>query len=958
MIITSTALASEPTLGPVIGSANPSCDRPGRLARYRSSMLFGRDDERRLVERMIAEARAGHSGVLVLRGEVGVGKSALLEYAGASAEGMRVLRSHGVQGDAELPFAALHQLLRPLSGRLEGLPDPQAGALRGAFGLAPTGSVDRLLVALGVLTVLSEAADERPVLCLVDDAQWLDQPTADTLRFVAHRLVAERILLLFAVREGAADPFPGLPELRLRGLGEQAATALLAERYPELSVEIRERIVAETGGNPLALSDLPGALTEEQRAGQAPLLGPLPLPDHLQRTYLEQVRGLPETTGTALLAAAAEDHGELSLVLRAAAELGVGADAFDAAEAVGLVGIDDAPGGGRVVFRHPLMRAAVYRSAPFTRRLAVHRALARALDPETDADRRAWHLAAATTGPDESVAAELERSSQRARHRGGPAAAATALERAAWLSVSTTDRALRLIAAAEAANAAGHPGRAETLAGQAEKIETDSAMQARIRLLRATIAFESGSPATTHGLLLGGAAPISADHPELAASMLVDAIKNGWFSNDLARAGEAAAALEAIRLPEDSRLRPLVRTVLGLVVIFGRDGSDRDHAVTQMRQGVDARTLLSTDSHPLGTILTSLAATVLGDDADAIEVAESAVAVCRTSGQIGWLPLALQILASVEIMTGQHRFARANASEGLALAGTLGQDNRVCHFRCVLAWLDAVAGNEESCRELAARGLRHAETQRIAPSAALAYWALGLLDLGLGRPEQALEHLLPRSPETGGHPLVRIMQTPDLVEAATRVGAGDEVRPYLVRFEAWAVDVDRPWPKAAVARCRALLAADENAEEQFLAALRLHDDVDGSGHPRPYDRARTELLYGEWLRRVRRRADARMPLHSAAEVFEQLGAVPWARRANAELRATGRSLRTATPSTVATLTPQELQVVRLASTGASNREIAAQLFLSPRTVGYHLYKAFPKLGISSRAELAHLSLDG
>ena len=962
-------------------------------------MLYGRDEELQQVRQLISSARTGRSGALVLRGDAGVGKTALLDTAATFADGMHVLRAYGMESESELPFAALHQLLRPLLPRVDDLPGPQAAALRAAFGLVPEQDGDRLRVALGALTLLSEVSDERPVLCLVDDAQWIDGPTADTLRFVTRRLAANHVAILLTARSDAPSA-PELPERRVRGLDATSAAALLAERYPDLVPAVRDQVLGETGGNPLALADLPGALTPGQRAGVEPLLGPLPLPEHLLGAYRQQLRGLRGPTRDLLLVAAAEDQGDLSVVLRASARLGLPDDALVDAEELGLVGVEDTVAGRRIRFRHPLVRAAAYQDSSSGRRREVHRALAEVQESGDDPGPRAWHLAASTTGPDEEVAAELDRGGEVALRRGAPATAATTFERSAWMAAPGASRALRLTRAAEAAYAAGHPTRTATLADQAHQAGADPVTQARIQLLRASVAFDRGSPADAHDLLVTGYRTIVVDHPELAASMLIDAVKNGWFMNDPDRTRAASAALAGVDLPCSSALWPRVRTVLGLgglvdgAAVGAADPRPTDggalHALAEAQEPADGSD--GSGGHGgrdeptdiLGTILTATSAMVLGDDERAFGAASAGVAGCRSGGRVGWLPLALQMLASAEMLCGRHRFARANATEGLELARALDQDNRVCHFRAVLAWLDAVGGCEESCRAHAGASLRHAESQRIMPTAALASWALGLLDLGLGRVDQAWEHLLPPF-ASGGHPLLTLMRVPDLAEAAARAGRPDAAAPHLVRFAAWVDEVDRPWARAALLRCEALLSdRREQAEEQYLAALRLYDQIGRTGFPRRFDRARTELLYGEWLRRVRRRADARAPLAAAAEAFDRLGATPWAQRARSELRATGRSLRApgsppasapasspastaaaetdadappSAASAVASLTPQELQVVRMAAEGASNRDIGAQLFLSPRTVAYHLYKAFPKLGVGSRGELAHVVLE-
>ncbi|MFG1978334.1 ATP-binding protein [Nonomuraea fuscirosea] len=944
-------------------------------------MLYGREGELRRIRSFLDAIRAGRSEVLLLTGGPGAGKTALLDQAVSQAEGdatgLRLLRANGVESEADLPFAALHQLLRPLLPGMSALPAPQAAALSRAFGLGADAAADAggdLAASLGVLTLLSEAAGEGPVLCVVDDAHWLDAPSVGALGFVARRPAAEAIGLLLAARDGHAARFSGLPELPVPGLDRRAATALLAERHPRLAAHVRERIATETGGIPLALHDLPGALSDSQCAGRTPPLGPLPLPERLRRLYAGRVRALPAGTGLLLLAAAAEDRGDLDAVLRAAGDLGARAADLDAAEQAGVITIEEAPDGRCVRFRHPLVRSAVYHDAPFSRRLAVHQALAAALDPE----RAAWHRAAAATGPDTAVARDLERGAGEALRRGAPGSASIALERAAWLTASAPDRADLLVSAAEAAGRAGDLDRADALADRAARAGADVAGQARLGLLRAEAAFDRGSPAEVHRLLLDRSAPITDTHPELAVTMLLDAVKNGWFLNDPARTLAAAKALAAVPLPHASELTPLVHTVLDLIQVIddadvaagdtagSRAGSALPRGPTAQLGGTTSGTKsagpqrdTSLGDTPLGAILAAAAA-MTGDDMAVSDVASEAVRACRAAGRIGWLPLALQLLASAELLSGRFPLARATATEGLELAAELGQGNRICHFQGVLAWLDAIAGEEESCRDLATRCLRHAEAQRIPPSAAIASWALGLLDLPLGHAEQALAHLLPHTEATGGHPLIALMRTPDLVEAAVRARRPELSEPHLARYAEWSARAGRDWALAALHRCQALLAErDDDAERHFRTALELHARAEFTDRPRVFDQARTRLVYGEWLRRTRRRAEARKPLRAAYDAFDRIGATVWARRAEAELRATGHSANPASPATaeLATLTAQELQVVRMATTGASNREIATQLFLSPRTVAYHLYKAFPKLGVSSRVELTALLRD-
>jgi len=469
------------------------------------------------------------------------------------------------------------------------------------------------------------------------------------------------------------------------------------------------------------------------------------------------------------------------------------------------------------------------------------------------------------------------------------------------------------------------------------------------------MAFDRGSPVTTHRLLMTEIDEVAAADPDLAAALLVDAAKNAWFANDHGWSREVLGALQELVLPPDSSQRPAVRVVLEL--------SDRLEVLTggePLGLSVSADdNRADHDRSPVELVLRAAADLSLADDDAALAAAETAVRVCRTGDRLGLLVLSLQILATVEMLTGRYRSARANATEGLELSTLLGQQNRCCHFEAVLAWLDAVSGSEESCRRLAMSALGHAEVHRVTPVVAIAHWALVLLDLGAGRPGPALEQRTFRDTAAMEHPVIAVLQTPDLIEAAARTGRLELVRDRGLALTAWAADSGRPSARALDLRCRALLAEQEadTADALYRQALQLHDEATRSGQPRPFDRARTQLLYGEWMRRQRRRTEAKVPLRAAVDTFDQLGAQPWSERAASELRAAGGTGRPARTAPLVSLTPQELQVIRLARDGASNREIGAQLFLSPRTVAYHLQKIFRKLSIRSRVELAQVPLD-
>jgi DNA-binding NarL/FixJ family response regulator len=916
--------------------------------------LYGRAAEERAITGVLARARAGRSGVLVVRGEAGIGKTALLEHAAREAAAdMRVMRCSGAETEAELPFAGLHLFLRPVLGRLGDLPAQQADALRGAFalpGAARKGADDRFMVGLGVLTLLSELAEGGPLLCLIDDAQWLDRASADALLFAARRLDADGIAMLFAARDdGGAFAVPGLAELRLGGLTDEAATELLTAHAGELEPRVRDRIMQEAAGNPLALIELPAVLTPEQRgSGLTPLafhIGTVSPAGRVHDAYRDRLRSLPEPAQAMLLLAAADDTADLVTVTRAAGVLGYSPADLMPAESANLVSV----GEGGITFRHPLLRAAAYHSATLSLKLAAHRALAQVLDGAENVDRRAWHRAAASVGPDDEVATELEHAAERARMRTGYAAASSAYARAAQLTAGREDRARRLVSAAEAAVDAGHLERAREFAAQATRFGSDPSVLARAARIRAALEFDQGSPRAAHDILVAAAGSIAAEEPGAAASMLIEAVRNALFAGDPALAQEAVSQLGAMSLPEGAPPPPFIGALAGLADLLAVNpmrGIPR--ILGWLRASPPAPVAITSDR-----FLAAALALLAGDDAATYERTTSLTADCREQGAIGLLPMALHGLSIAQIQRGRYRDAADSAGEGLRLAEDTGQWARAWHLRAILSWVAAVAGDGDRCRSLAGESVGYAVRHEFALAAAWGDWALGLLDLGSGAAGAALGRF-ESAPERGTyHPMLARLYAPDQVEAAVRVGEPDRAREPAARFEQWAVATGQPWAAAVAARCHALLSSDGDAERHFAEAVRLHD-LGG----KPFEHARTRLAYGEWLRRERRRVDARLQLGAALEMFSELGAAPWAERARAELRATGAPVTAGADAAgpVSRLTAQELQVVRLAALGKSNREIAAQLFLSPRTVGYHLYKAYPKLGIGSRAELARLDL--
>jgi DNA-binding CsgD family transcriptional regulator len=912
-------------------------------------VLLGRAEELAVIDQLLSHARSGTSGAIVIKGEAGIGKSALLDHAAHLASDMRVLRISGVESEAEIAFGALHLLLHTELELIESLPDLQAAALRAALGEARARAEDRLLVGLAVLTLLSDLAERAPLLVLLDDAQWFDQPSTSAVTFAARRLAHEGIVMIFAVRDGertyAGD---GLPELRLARLDEADAGAFLTEHRPELPVEARAGVIEDAAGNPLALLELsatltaglplPGVPVSGSPVGACPV-GASPVGGQVQRAFRDQIERLPETTQSLLLVAAADDTGDVVRVFAAARAFHTTAEDLEPAERAGLISVD----GGTLTFRHPLVRAAAYHAPPFARRLAAHAALAATCEAPEQADRHAWHRSASVVEPDDEIAAELEQAAERAEARGGHATAASAYERAATLSVQEGTRVRLLGRATVAAFDAGLLPHAAELLRELSASDQDPATRAALVPVAAAVEFEYGTPGAAAQLLIDATAELGARDPAAAVAMLSTAMGMVLVAGDRELADQVVAALDALPLAGDSsRFASLMR---GMAILL------RDEP--ELALGLLEGAVFSTwaDDLALGmprpVLLAAHAAAAVGDDATMFALMSAQVADCRRRGLIGMLPEALLMLARAELFLGRHRHAIATASEGLGLVEDTGQAREIGFQGLVLAPIAAMQGEEERCHEVADETIAAASERGLAAAVGWSRHALGVLDLGLGRYDSAFEQLS----AIQNLPAVTFISLADQIEAAFRAGRAEWIGLTLTRFLPWAEHVSQPWARGVVERCRALTSPSPEVERHYARAVRLH--AEGG---RPFQRARTHLLYGEWLRRSRRPTDARTQLRAALETFERLEATPWADRTRNELRAAGEiAVRQMGADPLSRLTPQELQVVRLAATGATNREIAGQLFLSPRTVGYHLYKAYPKLGVSSRRGLADLS---
>jgi DNA-binding CsgD family transcriptional regulator len=909
-------------------------------------MLCSRDRELDAIDGLLASARAGRGGCLLLQGEPGIGKTALLACARTHAASMRVLSASGVSDEAALAYATLHQLVRGLLDGVGRLPEPQARALGVALGIEPGPAPDRFLVSLATLTLLSEAATEQPLLCLLDDAQHADGPSLEVVGFLARRLEADAIALLVTVRSGAGDlpQLEGVDRLTVTGLAPDAAAALLDERWGAgLAGRVRDALVVETRGNPLALLEVPPALTSDQRRGLRPLPDPMPVAGGLERVFRGQVDELRPELRTLALLCACEGSGAVPTVLRAAAGLGVDEGVPELAELTSLLEVRDA----RVVFRHPLARSAVYHGAEAAERRAAHLALADALaGDEGEVDRRAWHRAEAAVGPDEAVADELERSAEHALARSGHAAAALVLERAADLSAAEPSRGRRLVAAAGAAWRSGDAAKTRALTDRAERIGAlEPALRLRARYLRGQIELRSGVPADALHVLLAPAEDAMDVDADLACQLLISASEAAFQAGEL---GSTAVVINRLlaALPED--LSPenalLVRLFLSVNPAGwgGRPASpDDDFARTEELDDPDL--LARAGNWAFGR----------GAYALAHRLRARSVGRARAVGAAGTLAWALRALALDELFHARYLWASASAAEGYRLARETGQPNLACQHQAILAEVAGLRGEDAEADRLVRELLEEATGRGLHGTVRMVRRLLGHLALARGDPDEALRQLEPLSSPPAGQGGLAFATIPDLVEAAVRAGRPELCAERLPAYVAWAEGSGSAEDRAVAARLRALVADTSEAGGWYEEALRLHPATE-----RPLDTARTALLYGEHLRRRRRRADARVQLRAAQEAFERLGAAHWAARARTELRATGETARRRDPSTLDRLTKQELQVVRHIAEGATNREAAAQLFVSPRTVDHHLRSVFRKLAIRSRAELVRLALAG
>jgi DNA-binding CsgD family transcriptional regulator len=900
-------------------------------------VLLGRARERQELDRLLASARSGRSAALALVGEAGIGKSALVAYAAEHADGLRVLRARGVESETNVPYAALFELLRPALAALERIPSPQAAALEGALALRPSTSRDRFAVGAATLSLLAAYADEAPALVLIDDAHLLDAPSAEALLFALRRLLAEPLGVVLAVRadEPSLLDAADVPVMRVSGLDRESAGALLGD----VPGDAADRLHTATGGNPLALLEL---RDDTLRLDAAAIDAPLPVPAAVADVFARRAAALEDSTRRLLVLAAASDSGELATLQSAASSLGLDLADLDAAEDAGLIRL----GEGRFEFRHPLARAAIYGEAAPERRREAHAALAAAL-PERELDRRAWHLAVAAVGIDEAAASALEQAGSRARERSAYATAADCFERAAGLAGDEQHRCRLLFGAADAAWLAGHADRAVALLAGARELGPDGPLVLEIEHLHGHIATRRGPVMEGCRILLAAAEQASASDPELAISMLAEAVDASYFAGDARRMGEGARRTrELVDAAASARARFLSASTTGMALVFAGQGPQ---GIASIREAVALAVqteALREDPHLLPWV--AMGPLWLREAETGRELIEAAIDSARARAALGLLPWLLMRIARDHAATDRWATARSGYDEAIRLARETGQSVDLASGLAALAWLEALEGRDAECRAHAAEAR---ELCREAGALFYETWAvraLGELELGKGAAGRAVTHFeeLDERLREGAIRDVDLSPGAELVDSYLRLGRTDAAADVAARFAAEAQAKGQPWSLARAERCRGLLAAEDAFEPHFSEALRRH-----SRTPDVFETGRTHLAFGERLRRSRQRVRAREQLGAALEIFQALGSRPWAALTEAELEATGARARRRDPSTLDELTSQELNIAQLLASGKTTREAAAALFLSPKTIEYHLRSIYRKLGVKSRDEL-------
>lgn len=914
----------------------------------RQSSLLGRRAEIAMVEQLLAGAKTGQSGVLVVRGEAGIGKTALLEHVRdtATRSGFRTESVAGIESETQFAFSGLHQLCAPLLDRAVALPDPQQTALGVAFGRHAGAAPDRFLVGLATLHLLAEVAEDGPLLCLVEDAQWLDQASAQILAFVARRLVAERIALVFALRDPTdrdVSPFDGLPGFRLNGLEQEHAQNLLAAAVgTPLDDKVRDLIIAEARGNPLALLELPRSALPSRLAGGFELPDMPSVPRRIEDSFRQRSGNLPAETQLLLLVAAADPTGDVALLWQAASHLGIVREMVAPAETAGLVEIDS-----RVRFRHPLVRSAVYAAATLPEQRRAHRVLAAVTDPQLDPDRRAWHRAQAVLGTDEEAAAELEATAGRARSRGGLAAAAAFMEQAAMLTPEPRRRAIRALDAAHAKYDAGAPESAVALLAVAEAGPLNALQRARRDLLRAQIAFHTTRGGDAPGMLLDAAEALRPLNAALAREAYVQAMEASFHAGHFVRGRGLMEVARAAKdaPPPPTPPRPVDLLLNGLATRFTQGYDASVPTFQRALQSLRDQETRAGDDNRRWLWLACHVAAMLWDDETIYVLASRAVRLARDSGALTTLPAGLNALASMLVLTGELTAAAALLAEEDAITRATGAPP-LPNGRLVLA---AWRGQQPETSKLYATMVEDATRRGEGATVGLAQVSLAYLHNGLGNYDDALAAAMPPCEQDElAHSSVAL---PELIEAAVRAGQPERATAALDRLTSRAAASGTQWALGMAARARALTSTEPDAEAHYREAIERLSNCRMATHL-----ARAHLVYGEWLRREGRRRDAREQLRTAHEMLSAMGAEAFAERAARELRATGEKPRKRTAQSTDALTAQELHIARLVATGATNREVGAQLFLSPRTIEAHLRSIFQKLDISSRRQIKDIQL--
>jgi len=889
-------------------------------------MLIGRESERRVIEQLVAGARVGAAGVLLVTGEPGIGKTSLLDEAAALAGGLRILRARGTEGEREVPFGALLQLLRPALSSLDRIPGPQQSALASALALGPATTADRFAVGAATLSLICRYAEDAPLALIVDDAHLLDRPSAEALLFAARRLVADPIMLLIAARAHEEHPLAeaDLPVLHLTGLPLEAAQAIVHG----LPSDLLEQLHRTVAGNPLALIEL---ADDPDRLHRRPPGAPLPVPELIAEAFAARANRLSPAARTALLVAALDDS-ELGAVAKVCQELGVDVATLEEAETAALIAIHE----GEVQFRHPLVRSAIYTGAGPAERRAAHRAMARVTQ---DDDKRAWHLSEAVLGTDDAVAAGLDVAAEHAAGRGAHAVAATAYERAARLSGGLQDRAVRLVAAGEAAWSAGLAERADSLLDDALALRPPLQVRMGAQEIRGDIAVKCGSPSRARDILVAAAA--ECEDPAVATGLLADAVAACFRLCDTAAGLDMAREIDRL-LPSVGRSGPrIIGTLASGVakVLAGQGGTSEIRAAIAMEPSDEL------DRDRRRQVWMVLAALFLRESGTGRALLHQSMLERREQVALGALPGLLFLLARDDATTDRWADAAASYDEGIRLSRETGQTTELAMNLAGLAWLSSHQGRAES-QDLAAECLRICAERGIHLGTVWSLFALGDLELGRGDPALALTRYERLVDVLAGYSIrdPDLSPAPELAEVYLRLGRPEDAERVAKEHTALAEAKGQPWSLARAARARGVVG---ESEQHFTQALGWHAETLDV-----FETARTRLAYGAWLRRARRRVDARTQLRLAVEAFDALGAAGWADQAAGELRATGETARRRVPSTADELTPQERQIALLLADGQSIREAAARLFLSPKTVEYHLRKVYAKLGLHSRTELA------